>query len=263
MKIHAAPSLALMTSGARNQWACLGTFVLRNLFLIVILYVFASLWKKVYADRFEIAGFSLDRMVWYLVITEGIMFARSELWSTVQREVKDGTVAYGLVRPLPYPRLVTMRFLGEGAVRLVPVAALGSVVAWPMAGGFTGGPAGAASGLVLSAGALVLLAQMEMLVGLAAFAMEDVTPVYWIYQKIIFIFGGLFFPLDLYPARFAAVLKALPFAHAAHWPGAVTVTGGEGFARAAAGQAAWMLVLGLAVIAAYRRSIRRIEVQGG
>ncbi len=263
MSLSRSPSLALMGLGIRNQWAYLKTFILRNLFLIVILYVFASLWKKVYADRFEIAGFDLCRMVWYLVVTEAVIFGKSELWPTVQREVKDGTVAYGLVRPLPYPRIVMMRFLGEGALRLLPVIILGSLTARLTAGGFPSGVAGMASGLLLSAGALVLMAQMEMLVGLAAFVMEDVTPLYWILQKIIFIFGGLYFPLDLYPARFAAVLKVLPFAHVAHWPGTVTVMNGALFLRAAGGQVFWGVVLGLIILTVYRGSIRRIEVQGG
>jgi ABC-2 type transport system permease protein len=263
MRSLPSPSLTLMGSGAKNQLAYLGAFVVHNLFLLIILYVFASLWKTVYAGRFELAGYGLGEMIWYLVITEAIMFGRSELWSTVQQEVKDGTVAYGLVRPVPYPTLVMMRFLGEGAVRLVPMILLGSLVALPMAGAFPAGFAGAASGLVLSAGALVLLAQMEMLVGLAAFAMEDVVPIYWILQKVIFIFGGMFFPLDLYQPRLAAILKCLPFAYVSHHPASTAVTGGRGFAAAAAGQVIWIAVLGLTILAAYRRSIRRIEAQGG
>lgn len=263
MILSRLPSLALMGSGIRNQWAYLKTFILRNLFLIVILYVFISLWKKVYLDRFEIAGFDLCRMVWYLVVTEVVIFAKSDLWSTVQREVKDGTVAYGLVRPLPYPRIVMMRFLGEGVVRLVPVIIFGSLTARLTANEFPSGAAGVASGLILIVGALILMAQMEMLVGLAAFMMEDVTPLYWILQKIIFIFGGLYFPLDLYPTRFAAILKLLPFAHVAYWPGTVTVMNGTPFIRAVGGQLFWAAVLGLIILAVYRGSIRRIEVQGG
>jgi len=256
-------SAALLASGAKNRLAYMKAFVARNLFLAVILYVFQALWKTVYSGRSDLAGYGIDAMVWYLVISETVLMARSALWRTVQDEVKDGTVAYGLLRPASYPLLTIMRFLGEGLAGIGPIFAIAGSVALLAMGPLGDALPGLGAGAVLMAGSLLLSAQMEMLIGLAAFSMEDVTPLFWIQQKIIFIFGGLFFPLDLYPDGLARILKMLPFAFVCHWPASVCVRGGSGFPAALAGQAAWIVVLGLLIRAAYRAGIRRIESQGG
>ena len=256
-------SLALIRSGMKNQMAYLSSFITRNLFLIIILYVFQALWKQVYAGRTDLGGFTLAQMVWYLSVTEAVMLSRSSLWMTVQDEVKDGTVAYGLTRPLPYTRLTIMRFLGEGSVRILPLIVIGIVMAQISVGTLNLFWRGLPAGLLLMAGALIIAAQFEMLIGLAAFGMEDVTPLYWIFQKIIFIFGGMFFPVTLYPEVLADVLRILPFSFISYWPASVTVTGGSGFLPALAGQLFWILVLSLIIRLAYRRSIRIVEAQGG
>ena len=254
---------ALLISGARNQLAYLGAFVVKNVFLVVFLYIFQALWKTVYGERELIAGITLVQMVWYLTYTECITIGRSPLWRTVQDEVRDGTVAYGLTRPVPYPRLTMARFVGEGLIRLLPLLVLGAAVALLAVGPLPRFFRGFISALPLMAGALVLIAQAEMLVGLAAFRLEEVSPVYWIFQKTMFFLGGLFYPLDLYPPVFAEVLKWGPLASFAYWPAHVAVNGGEGLERGLLNLAVWMTVGATAVNLAYRRAMKNVQAQGG
>ena len=260
---RARPCAVLLASGARNQMAYMVPFLSRSLFLVVILYVFQALWRTVYAGRDALAGFSLTQMVWYLSVTEGVMLGRSSLWMTVQEEVKDGTLAYGLIRPMSYPAMTVFRFVGEGLVRVLPVLAMGALVALASTGPLPRLAAALPALLVLAAGALVIGALLEMLIGLAAFWMEEVAPLFWIVQKFIFILGGMFFPLDLFPSGFARVLKALPFAFVTYWPGCVAVSGGHGFLRALGGQALWAALLSLCIALAYRRAVKALQAQGG
>ena len=61
----------------------------------------------------------------------------------------------------------------------------------------------AAFGLAAS----VLLTALDVAIGLTAFWLDDVAPVYWVWQKLLFVCGGLMMPIQLYPPviqRFAA-----------------------------------------------------------
>src|SRR4029079_207857 len=54
----------------------------------------------------------------------------------------------------------------------------------------------------------VLLTALPVWIGLLAFWMQDVSPVYWVCQKLLFVLGGMMLPLHLYPEvvqRLAAV----------------------------------------------------------
>ena len=48
---------------------------------------------------------------------------------------------------------------------------------------------------------------MLLAIGLLAFWLEEVSPVFWIVQKAIFILGGLFLPIDFFPPGLAAVAR--------------------------------------------------------
>jgi ABC-2 type transport system permease protein len=48
-------------------------------------------------------------------------------------------------------------------------------------------------------------------IGLLAFWLHDVAPVYWVWQKLMFVLGGLLLPLELYPAFIQRVAAFTPF----------------------------------------------------
>jgi ABC-2 type transport system permease protein len=48
-------------------------------------------------------------------------------------------------------------------------------------------------------------------IGLLAFWLEDVAPVYWVWQKLAFVLGGLMLPLTMYPGLVQAVAAITPF----------------------------------------------------
>lgn len=60
--------------------------------------------------------------------------------------------------------------------------------------------------------ASALITALYLGIGLLAFWLQDVAPVYWVWQKLMFVLGGLMLPLELYPAfiQRAAVLTPFP-----------------------------------------------------
>ena len=123
---------------ARDALAYLPAFLARNVFFVVILFVFWSLWRAVFSSRPAVAGLTLVQTLWYLTFTEAMELARPRVAGTVQEEVRDGTLAVTLTRPWSYPAFHFWRSFGEGAVRAMPVLAVGFCLATVFVGPLPG-----------------------------------------------------------------------------------------------------------------------------
>ena len=110
--------------------------------------------------------------------------------------------------------------LGHPAVRL-PLLGL---TAFLCAFAFTGWiPPARALAIVVPFGlvAAALLAALHVWIGLLAFWLHDVSPVYWVCQKVMFVLGGLMLPLELYPGVDPANRRVDAVSGAARRPGVV------------------------------------------
>ena len=118
--------------------------------------------------------------------------------------------------------------------------------------------------LVALAGAWLLHFCVNALIGLAAFVAEEVVPFEWIYQKLVFILGGMLIPLDFYPAWLQTVAKSLPFAYMMYGPARLFVRPEmQIFIQVIAGQIFWLAVLGGLLALAFSRGMRRLAINGG
>jgi ABC-2 type transport system permease protein len=50
-----------------------------------------------------------------------------------------------------------------------------------------------------------------MMIGLSAFWLQTVDPLFWIWEKMLFMLGGLMLPLTIYPQWIQTVAYATPF----------------------------------------------------
>ena len=101
-------------------------------------------------------------------------------------------------------------------------------------------------------------------IGCLAVWMQDVSPIYWVWQKAAFLLGGLVLPLSLYPDWLHAIARWSPFAALLYGPGRMA----SGFdARTALEVAAlvggWSVVAVLLVRGLHARAMRVIDVNGG
>ena len=128
--------------------------------------------------------------------------------------------------------------------------------------------AGSMAGLVaflgMAALALVLDALIAVLIGLLAFWLEEVDPIYWIYQKLLFTLGGLFLPLEMFPQRLHRAARWMPFQFITYAPARAFVGFEPSFVlQAIAGQAAYIVMLTAIVAWVWRRAQRRLVIHGG
>jgi len=258
--------VAVARLAARQQTAYRGEIVARALSMGMFMVVFVALWSTAFAgsQSSSLAGYTREQVLWYLVMTETIVLSTSRVFLEISESVKAGDIAYTLIRPLHYAAWQVAHSLGNSLPRLVTSLLAGSAVVFA----FTGNVAGSLQGLlafaVLGALALILDGIIAVLIGLSAFWMEDVSPVFWVYQKLLFTIGGMFLPLEFFPGWLQRVSAWLPFQLIVYAPARTFIDFHPSFfLRAVAGQAAYLLVAGFVVHLVWLRAQRRMVVQGG
>ena len=256
--------LLIFRLAARDQLIYLPSFLVKNLFFVVLVFVFWSLWRVVFAGRGVIAGMTLVQTLWYLTFTEAVELSKSRAMFLVQQEVKDGTVAINLSRPYSYVLFHFFRCMGESFVKTIPILLEGFVLAVLFVGPLPGYAGALPFGFLLILLGVALTNLWLLAVGLLAFWTEEVAPFYWVIQKLVFILGGLFLPIDIFPAGVAAVAKYLPFAFCAYWPASTIVNfRPRTFLTGLGGAVVYLVVIGGLAALAYHRGRRKVGVQGG
>lgn len=248
----------------RDQLVYLPAYVARNLFFVIVLFVFHSLWRVIYGTQELIAGFTIVQALWYLTFTEAIEMSQTRVFTPISQEVKDGSIAYSLGRPYSYVLYWITRAMGENLVKAVPLLLEGFVVAILFVGPLPGYLAALPFGLLTIVGGILIGTILQTIIGLLAFWFEEVLPFWWITQKLIFVIGGMFIPLDFYPDWLQRISKVTPFAFAAYWPASTWAAfSWDRFLTTILGQAASLLLFGILAAIIFRAAVRKLHVQGG
>ncbi len=250
---------------ARQQLTYRSEFLLRAVSMVLFMGIFIALWRTVYSlEGGAMSGYTLRDIVWYLAMTETVALSTSRIFVEMGETVRSGAVAYTLTRPIPYPLLQVLGSLGDSAPRFLLNLLTAALVATVGVGLGAGSWAGLGAFFLLAWLALLLDALIAVLIGLLAFWMEETTPIFWIYQKLLFTVGGLFLPLEFFPGWLQNVARWLPFQFIAYAPARafVAFTPVE-VAGALQGQALYIGGLALLVAAVWRVAQRRLVIQGG
>jgi ABC-2 type transport system permease protein len=256
----------VLWTSARQQWVYRAEMAGRAIQMILFMFVFMALWSTAFgiSGRAELQGYTLAQMVWYLAMTETITLSSSRIFTEISETVKAGDVAYALARPLSYPFFQVANSLGNSVPRfllnLLTAAAVVGLGTRQMAGSWPG----LAAFLATAALALLLDAFIAVLIGLLAFWLEEVTPVFWIYQKLLFTVGGLFLPLEMFPQWLERAVRWLPFQFIAYVPARAFVAFESEFVlQALSGQVVYVGLLAALMVLLWRRAQRRLVVHGG
>jgi ABC-2 type transport system permease protein len=261
--IRVRPYVAAAAVAGRHalsqRWDTLG----RAGFYVVLLLVFAGLWRAVASSvAMPLAG--PTSMLWYLALTEWIVLALPPVQQEVDDDVRTGDVAYQLTRPLSYAGAKVAGAIGTLLVRMAVLAPVGFGLAWALAGSLPPEPLRLVAAVPLAVGAAVVGTVFLVAIGMTAFWIQDSAPVFWIWQKMSFVLGGLILPIALYPGWLQALARWTPFHPLVSAPGA-SALGLEpiGAWDVAARIAAWGVVAALLLRALFRRGLRVLDVNGG
>ena len=209
-------------------------------------------------------GLSCPLLVWDLLTTEFVSAPASNFVKTITLQVKSGEIIGRMSRPSNYAVAAFAEHVGATLPSLLACAAFMIPLAASIAGIAAISPLGSIMFLVCCALAIILDFMISLSIGLLAFWTEDARPYRWVYGKIIFIIGGLFFPLDIYPEAVRNVVMWLPPAFLAYHPATVLVNPtAEGIITAVFGAIAWIGVFAIISTMVWRAAVKRVEVNGG
>lgn len=264
-RFRLAPYVAAARLAARDQTTGVAEAVGRAAFLAVLLLIFASLWRHVPMGR---ADADPRRLLWYLALTEWVFLSVPSIHLTLERDVRTGDLAHRLPRPVSYLGMRIAEAMGVGLVRLTLLGAVAAGLAFLLSGGLPPSPAMLLFALPLGVLAVALGTLAQAAVGATAVWVDDVSPIYWIWQKAAFVLGGLVVPLHLYPDGIREAVAWTPFAVFLHGPGRTAFLPATGEGLASVLDAGWKLALWVVVFAGLaratlRRGLRATGVHGG
>lgn len=103
-----------------------------------------------------------------------------------------------------------------------------------------------------------------LVMGLSAFWLEDSASISWIYQKIVFIIGGMLLPLEFYPSWLENLSKSLPTSYLMYYPAKLFVHFDFTlFFKIIIGQIAWIVILSIIAFIIYKKGVREVNINGG
>ncbi|HAX91269.1 MAG TPA: hypothetical protein DCY07_03550 [Rhodospirillaceae bacterium] len=167
-------------------------------------------------------GYSHSQMIWYLAITEYVLFiCASWGFKEVQNDFQSEQIYLSLLRPYRASLVRISVWAGEALVRaagmFVPVMLF---ITW-LAGGLQMS-ALQVIGMLLSIplSAVMMLAGLYI-IGASCLWFVQSEPAYWIWNKSIFLLGALLWPMAYYPVMMQNIMWSTPFpailAQAGEW----------------------------------------------
>ena len=236
-------------------------------FLFVILGVFSALWRAVGAmgaSGGSAGGVGTRQMmVWYIAMTEWVLFCAPLLHFDVEADVRRGDVAYQIGRPVSYIGAHLARAVGSLVLR-APVLLAAACTAGLLFGGRPAHPAAIVRVVVIGVFAAIVISAWYVSIGLLAFWLGDIAPVYWIWQKLTFVLGGLLLPLSFYPDLVVRIAEFTPFLAMLTGPASfVLVHPLFGTIELVGLLVLWLVVACTVAVALFRRATRTLQLNGG
>ncbi|QGQ96019.1 ABC transporter permease [Paenibacillus psychroresistens] len=249
----------------RNHFAYVVDFLVRSIFLLIILYIFMQLWQVTFQGEGSslIAGYSFKQMIWYLIFTESMTLACPSVCNKVEEEVKSGDVAYRLTRPVSYIGFHYMAFMSEVAVRFSINLTIGTVLGILVLGLPDFGYGWLAFFLVAAFGFTINF-MLNMALALSAFWVEETRGLEFVYNKLLFTIGGMLMPLEIFPETMQRICHWLPFQTVLYFPAKTAVHyDGSKLLTMLGIQCIWLVIMGLVVVFIYSRGVKKLNVNGG
>lgn len=226
-------------------------------FQLIVTLVLAALWRAAAgANGGELAGYSATALVWYAATSEAAtVSAPPRLIEQAGDDIASERIAVELTRPLPAVLLRIAVELGRMAPRLLVCIVIG----WTFALIYGGRPPSAGA-LLLALPSLCLGVALNVVAqhafASAGFWLRETRSAWFIYQKLIFVLGGMLIPLELLPSWMERVARLLPFASMAYAP--ARIASGHVELDLVAVQLLWFAGVGAVSLAAFSLGERKL-----
>jgi ABC-type uncharacterized transport system permease subunit len=254
-------ALAAVRLGAAGAIAGWPVLLGRAIFYILLLTVLTALWDKVISERLPgtlVATLPPGGLSLYIGVTEWITLSVPAVFLRLEDDIRGGGMDVHLLRPKAYLVQRVAEALGQmlvrmtvqGAAALIMLAVSGRT--WPplaiLAVLLVVGPLGGAIGVLL-----------YTLAGLSAFWVRRTLPAMLVIQKLMFLLGGLFAPITLYPGWLERLGALSPFASHIFWPAVLTIQPTAArVGEALVSQIVWLALLSGLIALIWRAGLRKV-----
>jgi ABC-2 type transport system permease protein len=259
---------AFVVLGWRRAIAERAALAGRLLLYLLILAIFRQLWLATPLHELGPGAPTAADLLWYVAVTEWIVFAAGIPYRTVEEQIRSGQIESALLRPLPYAAATLAEWSGATAFYLLVMGIAGLAAAAWLTG--TVPLTAATAGLIALSStigcAVALLFQLQL--GYAAAWLGTSAPLFWIWQKLLFVCGGLLLPLTLYPPALRVLAEYGPFAAILFAPASLILapTGisptGISVADILGRQLAWFATIAMLTVLVDRAATARLRQRG-
>jgi ABC-type uncharacterized transport system permease subunit len=235
--------------------------------VVMQIFVLRKVWTSLYAGAETVNGISLRAMLVYLTIANLQTWALqdSEVSSYIQNRVREGQIAFDLLRPPSFVPQVLAHLVGSSiamgalAVVMLPFVAFAGTLALPAS------PAAFGTWLVSLLLGYGIAMMINLVIGMLSFWTTEVIGVRMLYQLINQFMAGAMVPLTFFPPTLETIAKLLPFQATTYTPVSIYVgqLAGVAAAKAIVVQLLWVGLLAIGVHFLWRVARRRVFVQGG
>ena len=241
------------------------SIVFKNAWFLFIVYLLTAL--VMYGAKAKGINYiwviAIEYYIWYVFITELVMMNRRD--DDLVSGVQSGNIIILLNKPVHFIWMQLSKWFFRVLLRMIVIVLVSIWIVFWWAGNFPWFGLGIFLLFFLSfLVGILLLALMAILMGMFSFVFEDSRFVSFMLSKIYFIFGGVFFPIDIYPMWLQNIAKFLPFQYYIYAPARFFVTWDIDFFWSYFPiQILWLIGIGALVFWSYGKLVRRLEVNGG
>ena len=211
-------------------------------------------------------GVTFQLIAWSMFFYFAFSVLRLRHLSTLMmRDIQSGTIEVLLSKPISYLTYRMWWQIGAGLYSFL-VITLGATIAMIL---IVGIPSTMTIGIFIPTllltfvlGAILALC-LYSIVGLFAFWIEDINPVFWIVDKSVMILGGSYLPIALFPDFMYKIAIYSPFGASQFVSHTVYTSWQTNWAQLVGIQIFWILVLGIIAFFMFGQAQKKVSVNGG
>lgn len=233
----------------------------------IILFVFMNLWDYLYSDASNlINGYSKSQMIWYVILTEIMWFGTRNQTLTFQisKDIKSGTIAYGLNKPYHYIAYIISKHLGEILIKFALFLGAGLLIGYLFLGELPPFQWYRLPFVILSFFfGIMINTFLRIGISVLSFWIEDAVPFHWIYDKLIIVIGTMF-PVEMFPAWAQPLIKLTPIFVVTYGPAKLIIDfNTEMVQKVLLAQTLYFMASLSILLLLYQKGVKKLNVNGG
>ncbi|WP_097002489.1 ABC transporter permease [Lacrimispora amygdalina] len=206
----------------KTQLAWRGDVVIQILFTLTKILFACLLWRTIFKDRDQVAGFTINSMLSYYIISSFLnqMDMSSRVSGEISQRIRNGTFSKYMVLPVNIQGYFIAMELGIVLfyLSLDVITSVIWIFAFHIRFVFVSDPVAFVGAMILILLGLFFMAQLNYYLGLLTLKYEEIGTFLMIKDNLVAFITGSLIPLVLLPQGFVAVMKVFPFYYVTYLP---------------------------------------------